>query len=375
MSNVHIFTSAAANYLPKVRLLCQSIKKYHPEITVHLALADKRMEWLNVLDEPFDNIIELDQLNIPQKNSWIFFHNIVEFSTAIKPFVLRYLLSRSDCSKVFYFDPDMVLFSRVDDIIAVLDEYNIVLTPHQTRPEQSLEAIIDNEICSMKHGIYNLGFIGVKNSAEGNAFAQWWSERLYHFCIGDTKQGLWTDQKWIDFVPVFFDGVKILKSPRHNVAPWNITTRSLAGNFEDGFTVDGEQLGFYHFTGFDSGAHEIMASKYAPGNNAVGELINWYKLQQQVKSETEKTPWAFQTYDSGTRIKDVHRWIYRNRNDLQAAYPEPFFAATGNQTLLSWLNTRGKIEYPEMFLADSMVTQKVKSIVRRVRKIWRAIVL
>src|SRR6185437_3446700 len=152
---------------------------------------------------------------------------------------------------VLYFDPDMVMFSRVDDILSMLEHGNLALTQHQNKPEQTLEAILDNEVASLKHGVFNLGFIGVRNGDEGRRFAAWWGERTYHLCRADVSNGLFTDQKWLDFAPIFFEGVAIIKSSRHNVATWNLTTRRLTGSFDAGFTVDGEPLGFYHFTGFD----------------------------------------------------------------------------------------------------------------------------
>ncbi len=33
----------------------------------------------------------------------------------------------------------------------------------------------------------------------------------------------------------------------------------MTGSAPDAVTIDGKPLGFYHFTGFDSGAHGIMA--------------------------------------------------------------------------------------------------------------------
>ena len=167
---LHIFTSAAVNYLPKVRILCRSVKEHHPEAVVHLALADLRPAWLGTQGEPFDHILEMSELGIPNWRAWSFTHDIVELSTAIKPFALRHLLRLPDAATVLYFDPDMVLFSRVDDILATLKGANVALTPHQTRPEQTLEAILDNEVASLKHGIFNLGFIGVRNTAEGRRF-------------------------------------------------------------------------------------------------------------------------------------------------------------------------------------------------------------
>jgi hypothetical protein len=268
-SGLHIFTSAAVNYLPKVRALCQSIRHYHPEATIHLALADERPEWLMIEGEPFDSILEMRDIGIEKWRGWSFMHSIVELATAIKPFALAHLLARPECSTVLYFDPDMVLFSRVDDIIDTLRTSNVALTPHQTTPETTLDAVIDNEITSLKMGVFNLGFVGVSNTAEGKRFADWWAQRCYYFCRAEVANGLFTDQKWANFAPIFFDEVAIIKSPRHNVATWNLTTRTLAGNRAQGFRVDGLPLGFYHFTGFDSGAHRIMAVKNAAGNDAV----------------------------------------------------------------------------------------------------------
>ena len=41
MTQVHVFTSAAFNYIPKVRMLFNSLREHHPEWRLHLALADE----------------------------------------------------------------------------------------------------------------------------------------------------------------------------------------------------------------------------------------------------------------------------------------------------------------------------------------------
>ncbi len=350
---LHFFTSAAVNYLPKVRALCRSIREFHPEATIHLALADRRPDWLTAEGEPFDSILEMEELGIPGLRGWSFMHSIVELSTAIKPFALMRLLERPGCKAVVYFDPDMVLFSRVDDILATLETSNVALTPHQTKPEKTLEAVIDNEITSLKMGVFNLGFIGVANTAEGRRFAEWWSERTYHFCRAEIANGLFTDQKWINFAPIFFDGVAILKSPRHNVATWNVTTRAFTGSVKEGFRVDGEPLGFYHFTGFDSGAHRLMAVKNASGNAALQELIAWYegRIASTPSGPVNVQPWAFARFSDGTPVNAHHRWLYRDRRDLQAAFPDPYLAGTDGLSFLEWCNTEGRLRYPEFFAA------------------------
>lgn len=343
------FTSAAVNYLPKVRMLCASIRRHHPEFEIVLALSDEAPAQVDFSREPIDGVMPVGSLDIPDRERWIYFHDIVELSTAIKPFVLKTLLARPDVGRVLYFDPDMVLFSRLDDLLAELDRGDIALTPHQTVPETTSEAIKDNEICSLKHGIFNLGFVGVSATAEGRRFADWWADRVYRYCVADIPNGLFTDQKWIDFVPVFFDGVRILKNPRFNVATWNLTTRALAGDVVHGFTVDDRPLGFYHFTGFDSGAHRVMSNKNAPGNPSAAALVDWYEHETRLDAQDpiSRIPWSFGAYSDGTPVPRTHRRLYRARADLQDAFPHPFDCPPGH-SLKCWMELQGPLEHQEL---------------------------
>lgn len=344
---VKVFTSAAFNYIPKVRMLFSSLREFHPEWRLYLALADEPHPEVSLVDEPFDGVLPIDALGIPQWRGWAFCHSIVELATAIKPFALRKLLAEPSTAKVIYLDPDTVAFSRLDDILAALDEANLVLTPHLTSPERSLAAVMDNEISALKHGIYNLGFLGVAATDVGKEFAAWWAERLYHFCRADIPNGLFTDQRWIDLVPAFFQGVAIMRSSRHNVATWNVTTRRFATGDDGRYVVDDEPLGFYHFTGFDSGDHHVMAAKYAGDNKALKQLIDWYvkKIERVAGDPLGAIRWAFGTFSDGAPITKAQRLVYRERPDLQVAFPDPF-DATG---YLAWWRTQGRLEYPTLF--------------------------
>lgn len=348
MGKTVAFTSAATNYLPKVRKLCASIRRHHPEFEIVLALADERAPGVDFSQEPLDRVIALPDLDMRDATRWTYFHTIVELATAIKPFVMQRLLEDPEVDRVIYFDPDIVLFSRLDDMLAELDAGQIVLTPHLTRPEVTPEGVRDNEISALKHGVYNLGFVGVRNTAEGKRFAGWWAERLYDYCIADIPAGLFTDQRWIDLAPAFFDGVRVLKSSRFNVATWNIPTRRVEGTSASGFTVDGEPLGFYHFTGFDSGAHQVMADKYAEGNPSVAELIKWYSDETRFDGDepAAQVKWAYGRYSDDSTIPATHRKLYRARPDLQAAFPDPFDASAGG--LKAWMEHQGPLEHPEL---------------------------
>ena len=321
-----VFTSIAANYLPKARVLAESIKRVAPEAEFYLMLVDRAPPNFNLKEEPFDSVISVADLDIDAPEAWCFSHRVVELCTAVKGMAACYLLDKCSADKVFYFDPDMVIYGRFDELERHLDTTSILLTPHQSEPETTIDAIMDNEMASLKHGVFNLGFIGIRNDEEGKRFAEWWSERLKTFCLDDIERGLFTDQKWANLVPCFFERYRVLRSPAFNVATWNISTREVEGDLERGITVNGEPLGFYHFSGFDSGDQALMLNKYAPSNSILFAMRNWYISECENKDQQHygQLPYGYGEYECGESITQPQRDLYRVRQDLQLAFPNPF---------------------------------------------------
>src|SRR3954447_2276136 len=289
----HIFTSAAANYLPKARVLARSIRQFHPDCKLHLVLCDEAPPGFAGPDH-FDSVWNLTDLEIPNLKSWLFQHTLVEANTAVKGFALRKLLSLPDCDHVLYFDPDIVVLSTLRQLLNEFERGSVLLTPHITETETTRQAIVDNELNALQYGIYNLGFLGVKNSPEGNRFASWWCARLQDFCFDDRPRGLFTDQRWADLVPACFPEHAILRDPAYNVCTWNLTHRTVTGSVPEGLLVNGKPLGFYHFSGFDSGSQQGMLDRYGSEMPALYELRAWY-VEECGKADEEQfsqLPWA-----------------------------------------------------------------------------------
>jgi hypothetical protein len=318
---MHFFTSINKNYIPKARVLAKSVKQYCKDAKFSLVFSDSLPEGFVIEKEPFDEVITLDQLGIPVENLnlWIFMHSVVELCTAVKGQAL-YNFLRSGSEKVVYLDPDIAVFSDLNELENLLDQNDIVLTPHQTYPEENDRSIIiDNEICSMKHGVYNLGFLAVKSSPNGLDFAKWWRDRLVEFCYDDIPSGLFTDQRWGDLVPCLFEGVNILRDPSYNVATWNINYREVKQTGDWDFTVNDIPLKFYHFSGFDSGAQECMLKKYGRGNVALWNLRNWYlkRMDEEGQKEFGGMHSCYDFYSNGEKISKDEREMLKNRRDVQ----------------------------------------------------------
>ena len=337
-TSVHAFTSITANYLPKARVLAHSIKRLAPAMRFHLLLADDVPDGFELAAEPFDTLITLADLGLVEQRQWLFGHSVVELCTAVKGFGFQYLLDHHRAAKAFYFDPDIVVFGRLDELVARLDRNSAVLTPHQCVPESALEAITDNEIGSLLHGVFNLGFLGVSAAGEGRRLIDWWAERLRLFCHDDKARGLFTDQRWMDLAPCFFPDIGILRDPGFNVATWNLTHRTATGSLAEGVRINDEPLGFYHFSGFDSGAQEVMLNKYGGGSPLLLELRTWYlaECDRHGQAELGDRVARYSRFDDGTVIEGRQRVLYRNRGDLRMAFPDPFATADPQHSYLHW---------------------------------------
>ena len=316
---MHFYTSVNNHYMAKAIVLASSVKKFHPEAKFSLVLSDSILPDFDLASMPFDEVITIDELGIPVQNLnlWVFEHTVVELCTAVKGQALvKFLEEGSD--KVIYLDPDIEVFDTLNELDALLDTNDVLLTPHQTVPEEQTRDIINNEICSLKHGVYNFGFYAVKNSERGLKFARWWRDRLNDFCFDDIPNGIFTDQKWGDLVPAMFDGVHILKSPAYNVSTWNLTHRTVTRE-KGKYFVNGRPLQFYHFSGFDSGAQKVMLELYAEKGSAVFQLREEYIRKQDAAGQKKyvKLFPVYDFYDNGERISREEREIFRTRMDVR----------------------------------------------------------
>lgn len=293
------YTSFTFSYLAKARVLAASLKKQHPDWQLYALITDEINEQFefNIEDELFDHVIWSKNLNIPDFPEWIRRHNIVEACTAVKGFAL-YHLCQMDYDVLIYLDPDIAVFSSLSEVPDLLKDFDIILTPHQLSPEDPNDdiAIRDNELCSLTHGVYNLGFVAISNRDEGKKFAKWWRDRLYQYCKDDIPNGMFTDQRWCDLVPAFFNNVKILRDPGYNVASWNLSQRKISISDLGEIFVNGSKVKFFHFTKLGPVGRK-MTERYAGDNTEVYEVWSWY-ARQVAKYEMDTIPNRYWGYGS-----------------------------------------------------------------------------
>jgi len=311
------FTVVSKNYLHFAKTLVNSILINNPSAKCFVVLCDE-MGDLDLSQEPFE-IINIRDLDIKNIDDFIFRYSILELNTAIKPYVIE-LLFNDSWRKVVYFDPDIKVYQELVSLNGLLDEYQIVLTPHLTGFLDDEKKPGELEI--LQSGTYNLGFIALRNTKQTVVFVKWWQEKLYRDCVVDISKGLFVDQKWMDLVPAIFDNVYINRNEGWNVAYWNLHHRQVL-NSGDGYRVNEQPLVFFHFSGFSPKTNLFSKHQNRFTRNSVSEAVKQICFDYEKNlidygfSEYKNLPYAFGFFVDGTRIPDVARVIYRDELDWE----------------------------------------------------------
>jgi len=335
--SVVCFTSLTLGYLPRARVLAETLRAAHPDWRLWAVLVDRVPPAFACRDAfaAFDTVLDAEDLGIARFRAWLFRHDLIEACTAVKGAALLHLQGLG-IDKIVYLDPDIAVFHPLAALERRLDTASVVLTPHQVAPNHAAIAVSDNELSALRHGVYNLGFLAVRSDAVGRAFAAWWAERLYAACFDDPANGLFTDQKYADLVPALFDRVAIERDPGWNVASWNLSQRQLRFTHDGGITVNGAPLAFYHFTKH-GGIGDTMTDRYAQGRHEPLELWHWYARRLAVHAEPNLADacWHYGQFSDGTPIPRAARLLYRERPDLMAYFDDPFDVR--GESLRAWL--------------------------------------
>jgi hypothetical protein len=149
----------------------------------------------------------------------------------------------------------------------------------------------------------------------------------------------------VDLAPAFFKDVFIVHDKTYNVATWNLTHREVQKDQNGSLIIEGSSIKFFHFSGFDSGDQKVMLRKYAAKNSPLFDLREWYirELNQEGQKDFGKLPCVYSFYSNGETITDLQRKVYRSRQDLIDAFPNPAQVTEDKRCYYWWF----KVEYKD----------------------------
>lgn len=344
-------TIIAGNYLAYARVLAASFLRHHPGWEFTVVVIDGRPADAGPV-EAF-RVVHLEDLGLPvaERHRMATIYDVTELATAMKPFVLRFLLAEGRGPAV-YLDPDIEVHHPFREVADLARQHGIVLTPHVLEP-MPRDGFTPSETNILISGMFNLGFIAV--GPQGGPFLDFWAERLRRDAVIDPGRGLFTDQRWVDFVPTLFDH-HVIRSPAFNVAYWNVYARPLTRE-GDTYLAGGEPLRFYHFSGFDPSRPHILSRHH--GHNprtllsaspVLAGLCRDYAAAVWAAGHRESAaaPYGLGSFPNGLRLDARSRRLYRAALESTGGTgpgegggtepPDPFEPG-GPERLLDWLRS------------------------------------
>jgi glycosyltransferase involved in cell wall biosynthesis len=312
------------SHLPLARCMVSSFAEHHPGIDVVVSVVDG--ETGRCPEIRGATTIAGEEIGGARFKLLALKYSPFELSASMKPYLLEHLLVQGRYDKVLYLDSDVHVFSPLSELLQDLERSAFVVTPHTVGPtpphwnrrERPMLAHV------AEAGVLNSGVFGLRDTAHTRRFVATWKDLCTRYGafsrLGDAAP-LQTEQHAFNWVIGFVDGVRVLRSTAYNVAYWNLHDRSLRWSgldepADDRWTVDGEPLAAFHFSGYSveepwvlSRLHPQHLTHTDPSLEA---LVRFYERRlREEGAGTEAPPYRFGRFTSGIPIDDRMRRVFK----------------------------------------------------------------
>lgn len=363
-------TVITKSHLAFARTLAHTLDEHNPNSKLFVLLADKVDGYLDPQAEPFHLIRLEDLADHEAVERMCFYYTPFELCCSLRGSLHDYMLNETSARSWVFLDSDIMVFNSLDDVFRQLEETSILLSPHRTRPAD-LEYVFSVERILMQGGVYNGGFLGLRRTDESRAFVSWFKERLIHFGLDEVRlMGFFVDQKWLDFVPLYFKDVSFLRHSGANLGHWNWFDRDVRKDGRGNITLDGQPLLFVHYSGWNI-SHPEKVSKHSDVYDEVpipfwSEVSNAYKTKLLANGYQTAInyPYGFAHFQSGEPITLEMRRIYYDALFKRRMY-------FSEQQVGDWPFKSSPFEHPEFFRSrlrggEAGILERLKSPLKRI---------
>jgi hypothetical protein len=320
-SDLAYCTIITKSHLAYARTLATTLETYNPQNKLYVLLADRVDGYIDANKEPFHLISLKDLTDQEDIDQMCFYYTPSELCFCLRAWLHEYMFQKTIFKKWVYLDSDIIVCHSLKKISDRLDDISIMISPHliSIDPPRSInvKAIRKLESYLLRNGgIYNGGFLALRETKESKAFIDWFKchLKMYGFDDRPMQSG---DQFWLTCVPLYFREVSVLRDPGANLAYWNLFERTIERDRSGEIKVNDKPLLFFHFAGFDMNAPNKITRyvipqglKIIPG--PIEELAKDYHrlLIDNGYEETINYPYAFAKFNNGKTITPLMRRVY-----------------------------------------------------------------
>jgi hypothetical protein len=232
------------NYLSRGLALYHSLQRHAPGARLWvLCLTESCHQALTAFDLPDLVPCRLSDFEAadPKVAATRASRSTVEYYFTCSPAWMLYVADREAGAEwVTYLDSDLFFFDSPEAIYDELVSASVAIIPHRYTAR----------IAKMqKHGIYNVGWVGARNDAEGRRVMDWWRGKCIEWCHDYVDGERFADQGYLNAFPTLSPRVRVIENVGANLAPWNIGNHRIA-QIDGRLMIDEKTpLIFFHFQG------------------------------------------------------------------------------------------------------------------------------
>jgi len=229
-------------YASRCIALIESILKF--DVNIYVLCFDKETSRIinkkiiskKIITIEYANILNFDK----SLKKIIKKRKLIDKIVTSRPIFIKYVLKKFNTKNIFLLDSDIYFFSNPNLLKKHIKNSSVAFCKHNfTKNNQEL---------SDKYGKYNGGFVYVKKDQNGKKFLGEWSKLCKKWCEFDSKDGKFSDQKYLENLSLKIKNLKILNVPEINLAPWNIEDKKIELKGKQIY-VNNKKLIFFHFHG------------------------------------------------------------------------------------------------------------------------------
>lgn len=334
--NIGICTIFTKNNLAPARALMASVKKLHPGFQRLGLLADQPGDYFDPAAEDFQVDLSTGLYSLPKNSLFHLKYQAAELGENIKPYYLDFLVKKYKLDKVILLAPEILVYARVEPILAALTSKSIVLLPSQIEVFESSPA--DKGPASYPANAFSNDTIAISNDDNSRAFLNWW-KRSVQIHPADPPQNR------LEFVPALFENVEILRNKGFCLQPWHSAHQILVKRKDNRLYLDGVSLRLVKFNPFspeDAEEASLPQSIIPPTGSrmvAYSELHQSYNrtLADHGHITAQSWPWAFDYFSDGSAIPAIVREVIRHDPEVPHRLKDAFNLAA-DQKIIDFLN-------------------------------------
>lgn len=234
-------------YLTRGLALYDSLSSNIVDFTLYIfAFDDRCFNILKELNLENASIIQLHEFEDEKLLSVKPHRTVAEYCWTSTASTIFFCIKKYNLDHCTYLDADIYFFCSPEKIFEELGESSIGITPHRFSTRFKSSEVL---------GKYCVQFVYFRNDKNGMEALIWWRDKCLEWCFAKMEENRYGDQKYLDYFPSLFKGVKVIENLGAGLAPWNIKNYLYKLIDETLYIIqhddiqNAKQLIFYHYQG------------------------------------------------------------------------------------------------------------------------------